>query len=212
MNRNYLLQVIICLVVVGLTACGGNKAEEQTTQKGGMSLMESLQKRHSVRAFSQKQVPDSMLMDLLWAANGVNRPDGKRTAPSAINAQDIDLYVGKADGCYHYVPADKKLVKVNGKDMRPIVAMQNNYVITAPVVVLLVSDLSKFSKHPERAENFADMDAGYVSQNIYLYCTSVGLGTVADAPDLKSTDIIKFLGLPASNIPVMVHPVGYPAE
>lgn len=173
------------------------------------SLMKALQDRHSVRLYRDEALSDQMLSDLLWAANGVNRADGKRTAPSAINAQDIELYVYKKnDGVYHYVPAENKLVKVSNADIRPIIVAHNSYINMVPVVVLLMSNQTKFGGI-KSARKLAAMDAGYVSQNIYLYCAANGLGTVACAPPMDEEAVQKALGLSSDYLPLIYHPVGY---
>lgn len=168
------------------------------------TLMYALQNRKSVRDFSAKDVPMQELSNLLWAANGVNREDGKRTAPSALNKQDIDIYVCMHRGAYKYNAQKHVLEHVTDKDLRAIVAMQQDFVKSAPVVLVLVSDLNKFGGKIE----YGAMDAGYVSQNICLYCSAAGLITVPRA-SMDKEMLIKELNLTEGVRPIINHPIGY---
>lgn len=177
-----------------------------------MTLMQALQVRKSVRKYSEKEISNQTLANLLWAANGINRPDGKRTAPSAINAQDINIYVCLKSGVYHFHPADNKLVMVVKEDMRAEVCGRNSFGAKAPAVLVLVSDLSKF---PDRipAEPLATLDAGYVSQNICLYCAADGLATVpCYGKHISDETAKKFIGSEKKSLVLIYHPVGYPAQ
>lgn len=177
----------------------------------GGSLMQVLQNRHSVRRFDSKMLSNQTLSNLLWAANGVNRADGRRTAPSAINAQDIEMYVAlNGSGVYHYEASANKLMKVSDANLRELIVGRNVFINDAPVVVLLMSNQGKFKRFP--GNTLGAMDAGYVSQNIYLYCTAFGLGTVACAPKMDATAVQQMLGLSADYIPLIYHPVGYMRE
>lgn len=122
----------------------------------------------------------------------------------------------KSDGTWKYDAEGRKLVKVTEKDIRPMMIGQNEFVNEAPATVLLVSDQRKFgaskTTNDARNLNFGLMDAGIVSENLFLYCTSVGLGTVPCAPKLDAAKIQKALKLDAQQIPLMYHPVGYPKE
>lgn len=174
------------------------------------SVMNCLQMRESVREYAERDLDIETLSDLLWAANGINRPEsGKRTAPSAVNAQDIMLYVCRADGAYLYVPEANELRQVTTVDLRPAVAASQAFAATVPVSLLIVSDLARFPfEDKERAIRLGALDAGYVSQNIYLYCTAAGLGTVARGTmDVQA--LTEALGLTEMQIPMLNHPVGY---
>ena len=135
-----------------------------------VSLMQALADRASQREFADKPLSLEDLSSLLWAANGVNREDGKRTAPSAVNAQDIDIYVCLASGAYLYEAKENQLRRITSEDLRTAVSGQQE--MTAPVFLVMVGDLSRY---PDRladkkdvVASFAAMDAGYVSQNIGL--------------------------------------------
>lgn len=208
----YALLGAVAVLFVG--ACSANtQVEGAAAPDKGAVLKEILKERKSVRKFAaDKPVSDAVLLDLLWAANGINREDGKRTAPSAVNAQDIVMYVCKEDGTYLYKPQTEELEKVSGTDVRPIFAGRNSFALSNPVV-LLASDYSKFSRFgAEAAAKFGAMDAGYVSQNIYLYCAANGMATVACAPGIDQKAVQEALMLPQTMISLIYHPVGYPAE
>lgn len=174
------------------------------------SLLSALQQRHSVRTYSTQPITAAQLSALLWAANGTNRPDGKRTAPSAVNSQDIELYVCHQQGVWQYLPAAHALQQTSHTDLRPVLAHHNTWLLQVPVVILLVSNQSALAEQfgTERALQFAYMDAGYVSQNIALYCAAASLSTVPCAPPLDISRLQQLMGLSANRIPLIYHPVG----
>ncbi len=174
-----------------------------------VTLMQALSKRASVRSFSDQPLSLQQLSDLLWAANGINRPEkGGRTAASAINAQDIDIYVIMKDGAYLYSPREKKLLPVASGDFRDKIGPQD-YVQTAPVNLILVSDLSKFSRGDDAGKAaWAALDAGIVSQNISLYCAAGGLATVPRAM-INFEELKNILKLKDNQKIMLNHPVGY---
>jgi len=177
------------------------------------TLMEALSKRQTTREFDSKMITDQELSDLLWAANGINRPaEGKRTAPSAMNAQDIDIYVLTAQGVYLYDAKKNTLGPVTSGDHRALISSAQTFVATAPVNLMLVSDLSRFTRADEASKpGMAAMDAGIVSQNISLFCASVGLATVARA-FIDHDKITPFLKLKPEQKLLLNHPVGYPKK
>ena len=198
-------------VAVAVVAAGQSDTRSlpAPTKSTKMTLMESLQQRHSVRDFSDKAVSDADLSELLWAACGINRPDTKKiTAPSAINAQDILVYVCTKDGAWLYVPDGNSLQKVSDKDLRPAVAGRQEAVAVAPVSLVLVSDRTKFGDRAKGAEVMGAIDAGYVSQNICLACTALGLATVPRMTMDKET-LAKELHLDENKTLLVNHPVGY---
>lgn len=179
-------------------------------KSGGMPLMQAFSSRASAREFDTRSVDLSLISNLLWAANGINRPEsGKRTAPSAINAQDIDLYVLMNEQVYLYDPVSHVLKFIATGDFRKTVAASQEVFAEVPVMIILVSDISRFRFGDETGKlNWAAMDAGIVSQNISLYCTSAGLATVPratmDIPGLREA-----LSLKDTQHPMLNHPVGY---
>ena len=162
--KNLLLSITVC----GIIACGCAQAKELKTiqlnapdTQRGDAVMTALKNRKSTREFSTKELSLKDLSDLCWAANGINRPEsGKRTAPSAMNKQDIKVYVCTADGSYLYNPQKNTLDPVSSGYIRPL---------KAPVCLILVSDTSS---------DWGAMDAGIVSQNISLFCAGTGMATV----------------------------------
>lgn len=175
-----------------------------------VSLMQALKDRASQREFAETPLSLEDLSSLLWAANGINREDGKRTAPSAVNAQDIDLYVCMASGAYLYDAKQNQLARITTEDLRASVA--DKQPMSTPVFLVMVADLSRYpeglaSNRPV-VESFACMDAGYVSGNIGLYCAAAKLATVPRATMDKEA-LAKALNLTPNQIPVLNNPVGY---
>lgn len=174
------------------------------------TLMQAMSNRKSDREFADKQLSLEELSSLLWAANGVNRENGKRTAPSAVNAQDIDVYVCMASGAYLYDAKKNQLQLITTDDIRSAVA--GNQQVMAPVFLVMIADLSRYperiSSDRARCELMANVDAGYVSGNIGLYCAAANLVTVPRATMDKAT-LKKALKLTDSQLPIINNPVGY---
>ncbi|MFH1467581.1 MAG: nitroreductase family protein [Pseudomonadota bacterium] len=177
---------------------------------GGMPLMEAIAKRHSTRDFSKDPVTDQVLSDLLWAAWGVHQPDdGHRTAPSAMNNQEIDLYVIQATGAWRYDAQAHALALVTAQDLRRDAGMQP-FVWKAPLNIVYVADHARMRNIPEgQREHYAAADAGFIAQNVYLYCASAGLGTVIRG--LLDRDALKGrLGLGDDQAVLLAQTVGWP--
>jgi SagB-type dehydrogenase family enzyme len=146
---------------------------------GGLPLMETLSKRETNRNFSQDEISTQKLSDLLWAAFGVNRPNGRRTAPSSRNVQETDIYVFIKSGVYIYLPEKNILKQVITEDCRTKLPKQEGFT-DCPLLILLVTNYDKMDNFkPEDRDFYGAVDAGYISQNIYLYCTSENLTTCA---------------------------------
>ncbi|MBN1396722.1 MAG: SagB/ThcOx family dehydrogenase [Bacteroidetes bacterium] len=145
----------------------------------GTSVMKALSLRASAVEFDTAEIGIQDLSDLLWAANGINRPEeGKRTAPSAINAQDVDIYVFIKTGVYIYNAKKHSLGLIISNDHRNLIADRQAFVTKAPVILLLVSDISRFKfDNDSLIMIWAAEDAGIVSQNISIFCASAGLAT-----------------------------------
>lgn len=182
--------------------------EPNVNQKG--HLMTALQNRCSVREYDTKSIDLETLSDLLWAANGINRVEnGKRTAPSALNAQDILIYVCMPEGAYIYMPHINQLKQICPFDLRKEIADTQEFAKEAPLSLVLVSDLTCFPfEDKERATKLGCIDAGYVSQNIYLYCSINNLATVARGT-MNTETLIEALMLNENQIPLLNHPIGY---
>ena len=209
MKKLNLLLVCLALALTAFAAEKTIKLPAPNIDRSG-SLMEALVKRQSTREYSSKPLNINDLSDLLWAANGVNRPEsGKRTAPSAINSQDIDIYVVMPAGSYIYNAKEHQLELISEGDFRSSVGGRQEYVKTAPVSLVLVSDQSRFGDRRSDHTKFTGaMDAGVVSQNISLFCASAGLATVARA-SMDTAQLVKALKLNNDQIIMMNHPIGY---
>lgn len=180
---------------------------------GGMPLMEALSKRQSLRDFdSKKELGLQMLSDLLWAANGINRPEsGKRTAPTAVNWQQIEIFVALKSGVYFYNHKTHGLELVENGDFRKDMGKQG-FVGDASVVLIFVSNHDKMEGANEKAlEFYSNTDCGNVSQNVYLFCASEGLATVVLGM-IDREKITKILKLKNTQKIILTQPVGYSKE
>jgi nitroreductase len=179
-------------------------------KSGGAPVMDALQKRLSVRAFSDRALAPETLSSLLWAANGVTRPDGRRTAPTALNCQDIDVYLVTQDGGFRYDAAANALERVATGDLRALAGKQD-FVKAAPLNLIYVQDLKKAKgSGKEEVALFGGVHSGAICQNVYLFCASEGLATVVR----RSIDIEalhKALNLRPDQTIVLGQTVGYPA-
>ncbi len=148
-------------------------------QQGGMPLMEAFKARKSGREFSPEALPVQQLSNLLWAAIGINRAEtGGHTAPSAMFANEIDVYVALPEGLYYYVPESHELHLVVASDVRPVTGYQD-FVDNAPLDLIYVANHGRMKLIPEsRREAYAATCVGTIAQNVYLYCASTGLSTV----------------------------------
>jgi nitroreductase len=150
--------------------------------KGGLPLMQALAQRQSMREFEPEPLAAQTLSDLLWAAAGINRPAlGGRTAPSAMNAQEVEVYVALPTGLYRYAPPAHALQLVSATDVRRVTGYQD-FVDTAPLDLVYVADHTHMKLVPAaQRESYASAAAGAMAQNVYLYCASTGLATVIRA-------------------------------
>jgi SagB-type dehydrogenase family enzyme len=178
-------------------------------KSGGMPLMDALGKRSTAREFGSKELSPRQLSNLLWASFGINRPDGKRTAPSAKNCQETDLYVILKQGAYLYEAKSNKLNLVVNGDLRSLAGTQA-FATNAPVTLVFVADLARMEKwSAEEKKNFAGIDVGYISQNAYLFCASEGLVTEARA-SVDRTALGTKLKLRPDQMIILAQSVGYP--
>jgi SagB-type dehydrogenase family enzyme len=177
---------------------------------GGMPLMEALAARRTQRSFSERPLEDQLVSNLLWAAWGVNRPENQhRTAPSAMNNMEIDLFVVRADGTWRYEAETHALVLVTAQDLRRDAGLQP-FVWKAPLNILFVADHERMQNMPaDNREHYASADAGFISQNIYLFCASTGLATVVRGL-IKRDALAGKLGLGESQHIMLAQTVGWP--
>jgi nitroreductase len=178
----------------------------------GNPLMQLLAKRSSSREFSSKPLPVNMLSNMLWAASGINRPEsGKRTAPSASNRQEIDIYVATAAGLYLYDAKSNVLKPILSEDIRGLTGTQA-YVKEAAVNLIYVAGYSKMSSLSDEVKNmYAAADTGFISENVYLYCASERLSTVVRA-SINRPALAKVMGLQPDQRIILVQSVGYPKK
>ncbi|HZP61731.1 MAG TPA: SagB/ThcOx family dehydrogenase [Opitutaceae bacterium] len=178
----------------------------------GRPLMQTLKLRRSERAFSPRPLPLQELANLLWAADGINRPEsGMRTAPSAHNWEEVDIYVVLADGAYLYDAKANLLAPVAEGDLRGICGTQG-FVKDAPLNLVYVTDLGRVTaKDNDDTKMVTAVDVGLVVENAYLYCASQGLAAVVrgsvDRPRLAQA-----LKLRPNQRVMLSHTIGYPAD
>lgn len=188
---------------------------------GGVTINEAFANRRSFRGgIDSRKISMTELSNLLWAANGINRPDGGRTAPSAVGKKDIDIYAITEEGAYFFNPEGHTLTQVSTKDLRPAISGGQDFVNVVPVVLLLVSNTNRFAEVTSRP-NAPDLsqyisrwsmaDAGIVSQNINLFCAGHGLATITRAMMFEE-ELRKELNLDESQLLVLNNAVGYPVE
>ncbi len=178
-------------------------------RQGGLPLMEALTRRQSAREFAPDALPLPLLSGLLWAAFGRNREDGKRTAPTALNAQEIDVFVALPTGAYLYEAAAHELRLVAAADLRRVTGYQD-FVDEAPLDLVYVADHARMGLVPVGQRSaYAHVAAGAISQNVYLYCASSGLATVIRAW-IDRDAIADALGLAHDQQVLLSQTVGYP--
>lgn len=177
---------------------------------GGMPLMQALSARRSARDFADRDLGAQTLSSLLWAANGINRPaDGRRTAPTGRNVQDVDVYVMTPDGVYLYDAKANMLRMVNPGDHRAVAGKQP-FARQARLTLFYVHDNARGMK-ADGADvmRYAGIHAGAIMQNVYLFCAKEGLATVARAYiDYEACAGALKLG-PTQRV-ILAQTVGYP--
>jgi nitroreductase len=177
-------------------------------KSGGMPLMDALAKRSTSRAFDSRELSLQQISGLLWACDGINRSNGKRTAPSARNCQETDICVIMKSGAYVYDATSNKLNLAASGDLRSFAGTQA-FVTNAPVTLVYVADLAKMGKSSvEEKKNYAYADVGFIAQNAYLFCASEGLVTgVRASVDRKA--LASKLKLRADQMIILAQSAGY---
>lgn len=178
--------------------------------KRGSGIMEALSNRKSVREFKNKPLSHQDLSDLLWAAKGINRPEsGGLTSPNSIGKKEIDIYACTPEGACLYCAEDHCLIPVAEGDLRPAIACGQDYVLDAPVVLVIVADLSVFEGELSGMANLLGaIDGGIVCENIYLFCAGNGFDTIARGT-MEQATLKSALKLKESQVLLLNHPVGY---
>jgi hypothetical protein len=176
---------------------------------GGAPLQTALRLRQSQREFSTQALAPQTLSDLLWAALGVNRPETQgRTTPSALNSQEIDLYVALPEGVYLYSPTNHSLKLFLEKDIRTKTGGQP-FVKEAPVALVYVANYDRMPKvRKEDRDFYAAIDAAFPIQNVYLFCASEGLACVVH--ELERAPINGILSLGPNQKVILAQSVGHP--
>ena len=176
----------------------------------GKPLMQALQARQSIREFAGEKLSQQLLSDLLWAGGGVNRPDGKRTAPTASNRQEIDIYAALPEGLFLYNPKVHALKQIHGEDIRAKAGTQA-FVKEAAVNFVYVADYARMGKASTSREITSSMATGFIAQNVYLYCASEGLASVARA-NIDRPVLAKAMNLREDQAITMSQSIGYPKK
>ena len=174
--------------------------------------MQALKERHSTREFSNDSLVMSTLSNLLWTACGINRPqEGKRTAPSAMNRQEIDVYVANDKGLFIYNPEGNSLRQILTIDIREKTGSQD-FVKTVPVNLIYVADYVRMGdSSAEDKKTYAFADAAFIAENVYLFCASEGLVTVVRG-SVNRAGLEKAMNLRPEQHVILAQSVGYPKK
>lgn len=202
---------LLVFVLAGVLCAAEPITLPKPDTSGGATLVEALRQRRSTREFSPRELPLPLLSNLLWSAYGVNRPDGRRTAPSAHNWQTIDVYVALKQGLYLYEATKHQLLPVAPDDAREIAGTQP-FVATAPLNLVYVAQLGKMTASPEDTAAdlsvWAAVEAGAISQNVSLFCAAHGLATVVRA-GVQRPAFMALAKLPTDRRILIAQTVGY---
>ena len=206
------LVFMMMALIISATGCAQNNEIQlpDPVTTGGMPLMEALKNRKSDREFSEQKIDNQTLSNLLWAAFGYSRLDEKkRTAPTARNKQEIEIYCVMENGVYFWNPERNVLTLTVKGDIRAITGKQD-FVATAPLNLIFVCNNDKLDNAPSEAQRkYVYIDTGYISENVYLYCASAGLATVVRGY-FDEEELTKAMQLPDNQWIVITQTVGYP--
>jgi len=171
--------------------------------------MAALKLRRSIREYADKALPLSVLSDLLWAAFGVNRPSGDRTAPYWRHIMVIDVYAAMADGVWLYDPKGHALLAHMKDDIRSETGLQD-FVAAAPLNLIYVAHGERMTDiSPADRRLYASVDTAFIGQNVYLYCAAEGLASVFRGA-VDYAKLGRRLGLPDQQFVTFAQTVGYP--
>ena len=177
-NAGLIGAALLAAAPAAANAAENERALPPPRMDGGKPLMQALKARHSTREYADRPLPDQVLSDLLWAAFGVNRPSGDRTAPYWRHLMVVDVYAAMADGLWFYDPKRHVLVRRSDADIR-VQTGQQDFVGSAPLNLVYVAHGERMREVPAEARRlYASVDTGFIGQNVYLYCASEGLATV----------------------------------
>ena len=206
----------LTIVLISLSITAQDITLPAPDRKGGKPLMQALNERQTTRTFTEDNLTQQQLSDMLWAAWGINRADQKkRTAPSAMNYQEIDVYVALPGGLYVYVSESNTLRMFNNKDIRKTTGTQS-YVNNAALNLVYVADMGKAGKKEGVKIDDSDLfmsysDAAFIAQNVYLYCASANLGCVVRGSIPKEKLALE-LGLRSNQLIILAQTVGVPKK
>lgn len=207
--------VISLVVLLSFAVCSAQVIETKplppAQKTGGMPVMEAFQLRKSERSFSSKEITPQQLSNVLWAAYGINRPEGLRTVPAAKEWYEYDIYVMKTDGWFLYEPKSHALQKMGNEDLRAFGGTQD-FVKVAPVILVFVADFDRMTGTTDEVRIFySAVDVGYISQNVYLCCASEGLATIVlgQVDKVKAHEVLK---LRPNQRVILSQPVAYPGQ
>lgn len=209
------MKTIILTLTILIFLTNMNMAQETISlpkpkTEGGKPLMEALKDRHSARTFQNKELALQDISNILWAAYGINRESSnKRTAPSARNKQEFDIYLSLSKGLYLWNSIENTLVLVKKGDFRNVIGMQD-YVGTAPLILIYVADFDKMdAMDDDKRVFYSANDCGYICQNVYLYAASENLNTVVIG-SVNKEKVSELLNLKNSQHIILAQPIGYP--
>jgi len=216
MNKTRLVIFFSTLCFLFFTVTSGTAADLKSIQlvkpqmDGGRLLMHVLKERKSSRDFSEKKLPIRVLSNLFWAASGINRiGTSKRTVPSTMNWQEIDIYVATKEGLYLYDSQQHRLEPILKQDIRALTGTQT-YVADAPVNLVYVADFARMGNAVRESKDFyAAVDTGFIVQNVYLYCASEGLATIVRAM-IDRVPLAQAMQLRPEQRIILAQTVGYP--
>ena len=203
---------LAAVLLLSLSACAQKTPKVihllEPTYDEGLTLMQALKACKSSSGFTEKEIPLQDLSNILWAAVGVNRPDGKRTAPTGSNRQEIEVYAFFKTGVYYYNYKDHTLELVKEGDWRNLTGRRGADEAYLNLLFFADTDKTVGENPPGGAATVSYVDVGYVSQNVYLACANAGIGSRArggwDQQKLTET-----LGLKPSLIVVLGQTVGF---
>lgn len=231
MKRVLRTSVVVILAIIVLAGCSPQSEERVTaspqataveeiplpspTLKGEISLEETLALRRSVRSFTTEALTMAEIGQLLWAAQGVTRDWGGRTAPSAGALYPLEVYAATADGLYHYVPQGHKLLVESTADLRPALwsaGLKQDAIRQAPAVFVIAAVYARTEvKYGARAERYVHLEAGHAAQNLLLQAVALELGGVPIGA-FYDDQVQAALSLPSDHAPLYLIPIGHPQE
>ena len=206
------MRILLSVLLTGVAFAQSPIVLPKPKMEGGKPLMQALKERQTIREFDTRKLEPQVLSNLLWAASGINRPDsGRRTAPTASNRQETDIYVAMAEGLYLYDHKEHSLKGVLAEDVRGATGSQP-FVKEAPVNLIYVGDFARMGTSTDENKVFyTATDTGFIAQNVYLFCASEGLATVVRGM-VDRVALAKVMKLRPEQRITLAQTVGYPKK